>query len=140
MDLRIQKDCANIDWNEVSQLMQSVNIGSHPPEIRQKAFANSAAVVFVFAEEKLIGLGRAVSDCTYEAAIYDIAVHPEYQGKGIGKTIVETLMESLPTCSFILYAAPGKEGFYAKLGFRRLKTGMGLFRKKEYMRERGFTD
>jgi len=140
MDLRIQKDCSNINWHEVSQLMLSVNIGSFPAEIRQKAFENSASVVFVFDKDKLVGVGRAVSDYTYEAAIYDIAVHPEYQGKGIGKTIVQTLMESLPTCNFILYAAPGKEGFYAKLGFRKLKTGMGLFRKKEYMRERGFTD
>ena len=140
MDLRIQKDCSNIDWNEVSQIMKEVNIGSFPSEIRQKAFENSAAVVFIFEKEKLIGLGRAISDGTYEAAIYDIVVRPEYQGKGIGKIIVETLMESLPTCSFILYAAPGKEGFYGKLGFRKLKTDMGLFIKKEHMRQRGITD
>ena len=79
-----------------------------------KAFENSAAVVFIF-ERKLIGLGRAISDGTYEAAIYDIVVRPKPR-KGNREIIVETLMESLPTCSFILYAAPGKEGFYGNWG------------------------
>ena len=35
MDLRIQKDCSNIDWNEVSQIMKEVNIGSFPAECQK---------------------------------------------------------------------------------------------------------
>jgi hypothetical protein len=27
----------------------------------------------------------------------------------------------------ILYANPGKEGFYARLGFRRMRTAMAIF-------------
>ena len=43
-------------------------------------------------------------------------------------------------CNVILYATPGKEGFYEKSGFRRMKTGMARFIKDASMRERGFTE
>ena len=42
--------------------------------------------------------------------------------------------------NIILYATPGKEGFYQTLGFRKMKTGMAHFTKSETMRQRGFTE
>jgi len=39
-----------------------------------------------------------------------------------------------------LYASPGKEGFYEKQGFRKMKTGMACFIHREAMSERGFTE
>jgi len=53
---------------------------------------------------------------------------------------MENIMDKLPGCNFILYANVGKEAFYEKLGFRRLKTGMAKFVKKEIMTSRGFTE
>jgi GNAT superfamily N-acetyltransferase len=61
------------------------------------------------------------------------AVLPEAQGKGIGKLIIETILEKLPHCNLILYATPGMEGFYKKLGFGSMKTGMALFTNPEAM-------
>ena len=42
------------------------------------------------------------------------------------------------SCHVILYASPGKEPFYEKSHFRRLKTGMALFVNAERMQEKGF--
>jgi ribosomal protein S18 acetylase RimI-like enzyme len=75
-----------------------------------------------------------------QAAVYDVAVLPSYQGEGIGRRIIDNLVESLPGCNFILYAAPGKEFFYQKLNFRRMKTAMALFVNQETMTTRGFTE
>ncbi|MFV0468947.1 MAG: hypothetical protein ACK5MK_08495 [Dysgonomonas sp.] len=36
-------------------------------------------------------------------------------------------MAKTPQCNFILYASPGKETFYKKLNFKKMKTGMALF-------------
>lgn len=138
-DLTIQLDCADIDWKCVAQILKRVGMANYPAEIHQKAFENSHTVVFVFAGDTLIGLGRAISDGAYQAAIYDVAILPEYQGKGIGKLIVNHIKNSLPRCNFILYAAIGKEKFYEKLGFRKMKTGMALFRNADQMQEKGFT-
>jgi predicted N-acetyltransferase YhbS len=88
----------------------------------------------------LIGFGRAISDGAYQAAIYDCAVLAEYQGEGIGTKIMQNILPRVSHCNVILYSSPGKEGFYQKHGFRKMKTGMALFSKKVSMKERGFTE
>jgi len=87
-----------------------------------------------------VGFGRAISDDAYQAAVYDMAVAPEYQGEGIGSSIMEHILNRLQHCNIILYSAVGKEPFYEKMGLRRMKTGMALFKKASEMQEKGFTD
>jgi GNAT superfamily N-acetyltransferase len=140
MNLKLQFDTSNIDWNQVPEILQEVGMGYHPAETHKIAFNNSYAVVFVFDEEDLIGFGRAISDGTCQSALYDVAIRPAYQGKGIGKVVISQLMERCRGCNFILYASPGKEPFYEKLRFRKMKTGMALFIDSEKKRERGFTE
>jgi GNAT superfamily N-acetyltransferase len=96
--------------------------------------------VFIYADDRLIGLGRALSDGQYQAAVYDCAVHPDFQGKGVGSLIVEQIITRLSHCNIILYASPGKEGFYQKHQFRRMKTGMALFTDQQAKLDRGFIE
>ncbi len=140
MNLRLQFDTENIDWDLIADILRQVEMAYHTGEIHKRAFDNSYTVVFVFDEEMLIGFGRAISDGEYQAAIYDVAVLPNYQGKGIGRIIVQAIVERTPNCNFILYASPGKEKFYEKENFKRMKTGMALFLNTERMQERGFTE
>lgn len=140
MSTRIQQDCTNIDWELVTETLKRVNMGYFDAETHKRAFENSYAVVFIFEEDKLIGFGRALSDGAYQAALYDVVVQPEYQGRGIGRLLVENLLSQLPHCNVILYAAVGKEEFYQRLNFSRLKTGMGMFLNPTAMKEKGFTE
>lgn len=140
MDFIIKKDCAGVDWQSVSDLLKDAGMAFYEPDIQKKAFEASYITVFIYHDHKLIGLGRALSDGAYQAAVYDCAVSPEYQGKGIGKLIITNMLSALQNCNVILYATPGKEGFYEKSGFKRMKTGMAKFIKKIAMSERGFTD
>ncbi len=140
MNLRLQLDTTNINWDLVVDILQKVGMGYHTPEIYKRAFNNSHTVVFIFDEENLVGFGRALSDGEYQAAIYDVAVLPNYQRKGIGKMIIQTIVENIPNCNFILYASPGKERFYEKENFKRMKTGMALFINSERMHKSGFIE
>lgn len=140
MKLSLQYDCSNIDWNNVSNILKRVGMVFFDGEVHKNAFENSYSVVFAFDDKKLIGFGRAISDGAYEAAIYDIAVLPEYQGKGVGRAIMERIIKSLPQCDFILFASPGKEEFYKKFNFSKMKTGMALFNKEELMKADGFIE
>jgi len=72
-------------------------------------------------------LDAPISDGEYYAAISDRAVVPAFQGKGIGTHIVLALLEQRPVGTITLFAAPGKEGFYEQLGFRKMKTAMAKF-------------
>ena len=140
MNLKFQYDSSGINWELVPEILKTVGMSFHDADIHRKAFSVSESVVFVYDNQQLIGFGRAISDGLIQAAIYDVAVLPSYQGLGVGKQIIQKIVESLPGCNFILYASPGKELFYEKLKFRKMKTGMALFVKSEIMSARGFTE
>ena len=89
----------------------------------------------VYDAEKPVGMGRIVGDGIYNV-ICDIVVDPAYQGSGIGKEIVNRLLEYLETqtpengrTSVQLIAERGKESFYEQFGFRSVpheSSGSGM--------------
>lgn len=138
-NIRFQYNCSNVDWDHVSSILESVNMAHFEGKVHRTAFENSCTVIFAYNDDELIGFGRAISDRAYQAAIFDVAVSQAYQGRGLGRMIVNSILKSIPQCNFILYASPGKEGFYENLDFKRMKTGMALFRDADKMQIRGFT-
>ena len=138
MVFTVQLNTCGVDWHEVTELLRLAGMAYYADDIHKQAFNRSYAVIFVFHANKLVGMGRVISDGTYQAAMYDVAVLPAYQGKGIGRFIVQSLVGYCASCHVILYASPGKEPFYEKSNFRRLKTGMALFVNAERMEKKGF--
>lgn len=70
--------------------------------------------------------------------IYDVAVLPEFQGRGLGRRIMESLLNGLSMDTVLLYSVPGKQGFYEKFGFEPLLTGMARFQRRERMKALGY--
>ena len=75
-------------------------------------------------ETKPVGMARVISDGGYMALIVDVMVLPEYQGKGVGRRLMENITEWLDQltkdgrCIMVnLMATPGNESFYEKFGF-----------------------
>lgn len=129
----------NIDWMAAAEMLRKVEMGVRVPEQLQAAFQNSYAVCTAYLGNRFIGFGRAISDGFYQSAIYDVVVLPEYQHQGVGQSVVRALLKKLPERSIVLiYAVPGKEAFYEKLGFHRLETGMGRFPQPELSRAKGY--
>ncbi len=107
-----------------------------------RGIAHTTFLVAVRDDEKIVGMGRMLFDFGYTAYLGDVLVRPEYQGRGIGRRIVEmlinTTMESAheeERIMFILGAAKGKEPFYEKIGFKRRPNdesgdGMTMWKKK----------
>jgi ribosomal protein S18 acetylase RimI-like enzyme len=139
--LRWQLDQAGVDWEALSELYRIAPLGEKDPADLETCFTNSMFKCFVFDRELLVGAGRAVADgvdCSY---LCDVAVHPGYQGRGLGKAIIERLRGlSANHRKIILYANPGKEGFYRKLGFLPMKTAMAIFRNREHAISTGLVD
>ena len=40
-------------------------------------------------EDRLVAFCRIVTDFIYRASLWDVIVHPEYQGKGLGSALVD---------------------------------------------------
>lgn len=129
MALTWHYDSSEIDLEALSHLYLIAPLGNKPSSNLKTVFSNSRYQCFVFSGDTLIGAGRALADgldCSY---ICDIAVHPEFQGKGLGKQMIEYLVgQSKDHKKIILYANPGAESFYAKLGFKKMNTAMAIFK------------
>jgi len=138
MKLSWHYEQSNVDWECLSELYRIAPLGDKPADSLKTVFSNSRYKCFVYADTILIGVGRALADgldCSY---ICDIAVHPEHQGIGLGKDIVKKLVAlSAGHKKIILYANPGKEGFYNKLGFKKMNTAMAIFFDQEHAIETG---
>ena len=117
-----------VNWVELSELYRVAPLGVKPPDALATVFGNSMFKCFAYADGVLVGAGRALADgldCSY---IADVAVHPDHQGHGLGQAIIRQLVAlSQGHKKIILYANPGKEGFYAKLGFLYMNTAMAIW-------------
>ena len=121
-------DTDEVDWDELSALYRRAPLGDKPPEALRTVFGNSRYVCFVYAGGVLIGAGRSLADGLDCAYIADVAVDPDRQGRGLGRAIIRRLVEMAEGHKkIILYANPGTEGFYAGLGFLRMRTAMGIW-------------
>jgi ribosomal protein S18 acetylase RimI-like enzyme len=130
-----------VDWEELSALYKAAPLGDKPPASLRKSFSNSLYRCFVYDDGRLVGAGRALADgvdCSY---ICDIAVLPSHQGVGLGKEIVARLVElSRGHRKIILYAVPGREPFYRKFGFLRMRTAMAIFQNQPKAIEQGYLE
>ena len=134
-------DVSAVDLDELSNLYRIAPLGDKPPDALATVFGNSMFACFVYAGGVLAGAGRALADGLDCAYIADVAVHPDHQGRGLGKAIIRRLVESAQGHKkIILYANPGTEGFYGSLGFLRMNTAMAIWRDPARAIESGLLD
>ena len=86
----------------------------------KQLLSNSTVVVSVWSEGKMIGFGRATSDYVFRAVLWDIIVADELQRKGIGKIIVDTLLNSKPIAKVekVYLMTTNSSQFYSQFGFQ----------------------
>ena len=140
MAYHIVETCEGIEWKRVAEVIREAGLGDRMALELKRVFEASQKVAFAYDDELLVGTGRALSDGVWQAAIYDITVHPDYQGRGLGRAVMESLVEQLGDCNVILFARPEKVGFYKRLGFSRMTTAMARFQNPESWRERGYIE
>jgi GNAT superfamily N-acetyltransferase len=79
---------------------------------------NSNLMITAWHAEALIGMARSMTDFHYACYLSDLAVHKEYQRRGIGKQLqVVTQAQLGPQCNLILLAAPAANAYYKHIGF-----------------------
>jgi len=128
-----------LDWHELSALYKAAPLGDKSVAWLRTAFSHSLFRCFARDEGRLVGAGRALADGVDCAYLCDIAVLPSHQGQGLGKAIIARLLERAQGHrKIILYAVPGKEPFYRKLGFGRMTTAMAIFENQASALARGY--
>ncbi len=84
-----------------------------------KMLSNSDVVISVWENKNLIGFGRATTDQTFRAVLWDIIVDKEYQINGIGMKIVQSILQNKLICKVekIYIMTTHCQKFYSNNGF-----------------------
>ena len=129
----------DINEDEIAMLKkvyQSVGWMKHDEKIIKKVFDASTHQVFAVNNHQVIGFARALSDGVFNAAIYDVVVRQEFQGQGIARMLIEDMLQQLDSVSCIhLISTVHNDTFYEKFGFRKLKTGMAIYKNEQLAKE-----
>jgi GNAT superfamily N-acetyltransferase len=95
-------------------------------EQAERSIARQLYSVAAVKSDEIVGIARLVGDAAIFWCVVDVWVLPEYQGQGIGRNMVNMLIQHVKDNSFpdtlvtvYLMCAKDKEGFYEKLGFHR---------------------
>jgi len=120
MDIKITN---TVTTEEYLGLRQSVGWSVFPAEQAESGLQNSHVICFRD-NDKAVALGRVIWDHGYSVLIADVIVAPEYQEKGLGRKLMEAIMEYIRSLlkpgyriMISLMAAGNKQGFYKKFGF-----------------------
>jgi ribosomal protein S18 acetylase RimI-like enzyme len=125
----------DIDLYDLEELCDAVGWSRRPLRKVKKAIQHSFLVVSMWEQKgkrrRMIGFSRATSDHAFNATIWDVVVHPDYQGKGLGKTLMKQVIKKLrgeDISNITLFADPQVVDFYRGLGFMSDPEGIkGMF-------------
>ena len=125
-------DCRNIQFrtaaigsvDELTQLQRLFNQTAFWAQDRsidelRVAIANSYPIVTAWDGNTIIGFARATSDGVYRATIWDVVIHPDYQGAGLGRKLVQTLLAHphMNRVERVYLMTTNEQKFYQRIGF-----------------------
>lgn len=111
-----------LDLDQVIELYVASTLGARRPVDDRAVMAgmlrHANLIVTAWDGERLVGLGRSLTDYGYVCYLADLAVRDSYQKQGIGRELIARTRAALGArCKIVLLAAPAAVGYYPKLGF-----------------------
>ena len=125
----------DIDLYELEELCDAVGWSRRPLRKVKKALQYSFLVVSMWEvrgnSRRIVGFARATSDHAFNATIWDVVVHPDFQKQGLGKAMMKYMIKKLRSeeiSNITLFADPHVVQFYGGLGFMADPEGIkGMF-------------
>lgn len=123
VEYRTQKD---LPCDELYQLFLSVGWATEDTTTQEMinnfniGFINSTFVFSAWIDGKLVGCVRVLSDLHFRSIIYDLAVLPAFQHRGIGRELVRRCRNACNGSEWLVQTDMAK-GFYEKIGFKENK-------------------
>ncbi len=110
-----------IDLVQLQELLQAAAFWAKDRQVEdmQVAIANSDPVITAWDGDQLIGFARATSDGIYRAVIWDVVIHPSYQGAGLGRKLVQTVLghAKMNRVERVYLMTTHQQKFYERIGF-----------------------
>lgn len=94
----------------------------------QKMVEKASIMITAWDDDLLVGIARSISDFAHWTYLADLAVHQEYQHKGIGKKLIKYTRDVTgEDVNMILIAAPVAQDYYGHIGFTRNEQSFVLW-------------
>ncbi|NET55062.1 MAG: GNAT family N-acetyltransferase [Symploca sp. SIO2E6] len=124
-----------VDLYDLEELCDAVGWSRRPLRKVKKAIQHSFLVTCMWQQRgnsrRLIGFARATSDHAFNATIWDVVIHPDFQSKGLGKALMKYMIKKLRSediSNITLFADPQVVNFYRRMGFMPDPEGIkGMF-------------
>jgi GNAT superfamily N-acetyltransferase len=129
---------------EYHDLRKLAGLTPPPMDAVPKALANSFVAFTAFERkfmiddktpaegQRAVAMGRLLGDHSLFLQLCDMAVHPDHQGKRLGKRIMKALTdyvdEHAPKAYVSLIAEPRGQKLYPQFGFEECKPSIGMYR------------
>ncbi|MDX2284602.1 MAG: GNAT family N-acetyltransferase [Bacteroidia bacterium] len=111
---------------ELSALFQAAGL-SRPvaePERIARMLENASLIFTARDGGRLAGIARSMSDFAFCTYLSDLAVHPDYQHRGIGRELIRLTREAIgPESMLLLLSVPDAMAYYPKAGFEPVQNG-----------------
>ena len=130
----ISTDPNRLDFDTICDFLKRAYwADTRPRERTVRAFQNSL-VFGVYDGDKQIGMARVVSDYSIFAYLCDVFIHEDYRAQGIGKWLMQTIMEhpDLKEMRRWVLVTSDAHGLYERYGFTTIEDPehwMQLFRR-----------
>ena len=125
-EVRTISDVATVPFDAVLALYDAVGWTAYTraPDIVRAALAGSSFVAAAFADDRLIGLVRAVSDDASICYVQDVLVHPDAHRSGVGAALMAAVAARYAHVRqqvLLTDDEPGQGAFYESLGFAEIR-------------------
>ena len=124
-DIEISFDRSRIDFRATSdQIKQSYWGASRSDEANHRAF-DSSLCVGAYLDGNQVGFARAITDYTVFAYVADVIIWPLHRGQGIGKRLVQALIDHPEVASVAHWSLSTNDAhsLYEKFGFKASTDG-----------------
>jgi GNAT superfamily N-acetyltransferase len=92
----------------------------HRPDVVRGMLEHADVILTARADDKLVGVSRAVTDYSYCTYLSDLAVDEAYQRHGIGRELIRRTHEAAGIhTNLILLAAPKAQTYYPHIGMEQ---------------------
>lgn len=85
-------------------------------------FQKSSLVLTAWLNGHLVGIARVLTDGVTYSYLCDLAVEPDFQRLGVGKTLINEVLERVKGTELVLRDSDISAGYYAHLGFHRAEN------------------
>ena len=112
--------------NQIQNLLQKNSFWAINRDINdlKKMLKNSSIIITLWKNRRLVGFGRATSDWTYRAVLWDVIIDKQYQNIGLGKLLVNTILEAnaIKNVEKVYLMTTNSKEFYKSCGFEEMTS------------------